>query len=241
MATNSSVTIRKTNMFFLPFAGGSFYSYRDFRKYLPDSAAITAIDVPGHGRRMREPLLTDIHDITKDIFRLLKDSLNEPYAIFGHSMGSVLGYLLCKKIRDAGKALPVHLFVSGRYAPSVESREKDFHKLPRNEFIRKLKTYGGLPKEVAGSEELMDLFVPIIKADFQAVSNYRYEPSEPLDIPLTVMIGKDEDTTYEEALKWQEISSRKISVRQFSGGHFFIFDHLPEIGKHIAEAIEKKP
>jgi len=239
MATSSYVMTRKINMFFLPFAGGSFYSYRDFRKYLPEHIAVTATDPPGHGRRMREPLLTDIHDMTEDIFRSIKDSLNEPCAIFGHSMGSLLGYLLCKKISDAGKYAPLHLFVSGRYAPSVESREKDLHKLPRNEFIRKIKTYGGLPKEVAESEELMDLFVPIIKADFQAVSEYRYEPSEPLDIPLTVMIGEEEDTSYEEALRWQEMTARKISVRQFSGGHFFIFDHLPEIGKLIAEHLEK--
>ncbi len=240
MAADSSVIAQKINMFFLPFAGGSFYSYRDFRKYLPEHITLAAVDVPGHGRRMREPLMTDIHDMTDDLFRAVKSSLDEPYSIYGHSMGSILGYLLCRRIFDAGKSLPVHLFVSGRYAPSVESREKDFHKLPRNEFIRKLKAYGGLPKEVAESEELMDLFVPIIKADFQAVSDYRHEPSEPLDIPLTVMIGEEEDVSYEEALKWQEVSTRKISVRQFRGGHFFIFDHLPEIGKIIAEGIEKK-
>jgi len=35
------------------------------------------------------------------------------------------------------------------------------------------------------------------------------------------------------------MTTRKISVRQFSGGHFFIFDHLPEIGKLIAEGLEK--
>jgi surfactin synthase thioesterase subunit len=229
---------QKINLFCLPFAGGSFYAYRDFQKYADDSVNVIPIDLPGHGRRMGEPLMRDIRQMAEDVFQQIRDNINEPYAIYGHSMGTLLGYLVSQKIVKLGSPAPVHLFFSGRYAPSVPCKERDFHLLPRDQFIRKLMEYGGMPLEVMREQELMDLFVPIMQADFEAVSGYRYEPSAPLDTPITVMNGlSDQTTTYDEALKWQEITTGEVSVKQFPGGHFFIFDHLPEIGRIISQRL----
>ena len=44
----------------------------------------------------------------------------------------------------------------------------------------------------------------------------------PFEIPITVMIGTNENTTYQEALKWQDETSGGISVRQFPADTFYL-------------------
>ncbi|MBT5304351.1 MAG: hypothetical protein HOL31_04615, partial [Candidatus Scalindua sp.] len=68
-----------------------------------------------------------------------------------------------------------------------------------------------------------------------------YKKDIPFDIPITVMIGTNEDTTYEEAMKWQDETSKKISVRQFPGGHFFIYQHTREISRIFSSTLQNPP
>lgn len=228
---------QQINLFCLPFSGGNAYSYREFSQYIADFVNIVAIDLPGHGKKMAEPLLTNIYNMADYIFHHMKADLNRPYGIYGHSMGTILGYLVSQKIVQKNLAHPLHLFFSGRHGPQGICKEKDWHLLPKEEFIENVMSYGGIPEEVAAEKDLMDLFVPIMRADFQAVSEYIYEDTAPLDIPVTVMIGLDEDITYEEALQWQEVTTHPLSVKQFPGNHFFIFDHWPEIGHVISQTL----
>jgi surfactin synthase thioesterase subunit len=100
--------------------------------------------------------------------------------------------------------------------------------------------YGGIPPEVAAEKELMDMFVPILKADFQAHAEYQHHVPQKLDVPVSVFMGENENITYDEASQWQEITTQPVSVQIFSGGHFFIFDHLPEIGNIISRKLERR-
>ncbi len=236
-----SPTTKSVNLIFLPYAGASFYAYRDFRKYLPDFIQITAIDLPGHGKRMNELLLTDIHEIVKDIFHQIKDLLEKPYAFYGHSMGASLGYLLTNFIADAGAfAQPRHLFFSGKSGPMAEE-EMTLHKLPKRDLINALLAFGGIPVEVLDYEELLDLFLPILRADFQALGNYVYESAVPLDIPMTVMLGTEDRLTQGKEIQWMETTKRELVIKQFQGSHFFIFDHLPEICRMISDSLDRHP
>ena len=223
----------------LPYAGANAYTYRKFREHHDERIAIRAFDLPGHGKFLRKAPLTSIADMADYLFEQVRNLLGQPYAIYGHSMGTLIAYALSQKIRQANLPMPAHLFLSGRQGPAIGATQKDWHLLPQQKFIDKVKTYGGLPDLIAQEKELMDLFVPILKADFQAVSGYRYdEREEPLDVPVTVLMGLEEDYTFEEALDWQRITSRKLIAKQFPGNHFFIFEHLPEIGRIISRTLK---
>ncbi|MCJ7594372.1 MAG: alpha/beta fold hydrolase, partial [Desulfobacterales bacterium] len=173
----------RISLIMLPYAGASFYAYRDFQKYLPYPVEPRAVDLPGHGKRMREALLTDIRDMARDLFSQIQDELDGPYAIYGHSMGATLGYLLARLIVDQKTCRhPLHLFFSGRSGPALEEK-KPRHTLPRDEFIAAVRDYGGMPPELLEHEGLLDFFLPILRADFQAAETYAHEPCAPLDIP----------------------------------------------------------
>jgi surfactin synthase thioesterase subunit len=93
------------------------------------------------------------------------------------------------------------------------------------------------PPEVLQNEELMEVFEPVLRADFEANDTFQHISQTPLHVPITAMLGTSEETTREEVLKWQEETTTELSVQEFDGGHFFIFDHLPALGRIISEAL----
>jgi surfactin synthase thioesterase subunit len=106
----------------------------------------------------------------------------------------------------------------------------DIHLQPDKEFINMLREMGGTPLELLDDENFMKYFLPVIRADFESIDNYSYMPgSKPLDIPLTIMIGRDEKITDKEAERWQDETSNDISIHKYPGGHFFIFDNTKNI------------
>lgn len=226
------------NLFCLPFAGGTKYSYKGYEKIVPDFIKVVPIELPGRATRMQEKAFTSMHDMVDDIFIQIKDKLHHPYAIYGHSMGGWLTYLLTKKIVATGLTPPLGLFVTGCGGPSIEISEPARYLLPKDKFIDKLRELGGSPDEILENAELMEFLEPILRADFQAVDTYKYEESEPFEVPITVVIGLQERATYEEAMAWQKETTMPIVVQQFPGKHFFIYDFEEEIMKLIIKNLE---
>lgn len=231
--------MNKINIFCLPFAGGSRYSYNGYRQYARH-VNIIPVEPPGRGSRFAEPLLDNIYDMVDDVYEQVKNSLFRPYAIYGHSMGAMLGFLLTRRILQEGLPEPLQLFLTGRAAPSTPKKEAPLHRLPKEEFFEALKALGGCPEELLSNDELKEFFEPIIRADLQVVDSYSHEPFIPFDIPVTVMIGMDEDISFEEALAWQKETNVLVSVRKFTGDHFFIYDHEREIVNMMSSLTAQK-
>ena len=85
-------------LFLLAHAGGFAQAYRLAFKGLAGSFELIGLDLPGHGTRLGEPLLDNLRDMVADLGPRLEDELKarpgRPYAIFGHSLGGLLGYLI---------------------------------------------------------------------------------------------------------------------------------------------------
>lgn len=229
----------KINLICFPFAGGSAYSYASFQKFTPNNIKLITVEPPGRGKRIDQPLLPDIKAIANDVFQLVKPMLKEPYAFYGHSMGTIVAYLITKRIVSEGLPQPLHLFVSGRMGPSAKDNEPHIHHLPRDEFRKELKEIGGIPDEFLKDDNLMNFFDPILRSDFRSNELYEYEMiTAPFDVPITVMVGKEEKINEEEAMTWQQETTRPIDVHWFSGGHFFILNHTAEIMRLIGQKLD---
>ncbi|EDP94252.1 alpha/beta fold hydrolase [Kordia algicida OT-1] len=217
------------NLFCLHFAGGNKYSYVPLEEYLDKSINLITLELPGRGKRFNEPLQTDIHNIVDDLYEQLKKNEYKPYAIFGHSMGAVLTYLLTHKIAKSDFPNPIHLFVSGCRAPKIERKPPFYNDLPKDEFVEKIRKMGGCPEEILQNDDLMALFEPSLRADFKAIETYKYQKQAPLKTPMTVFIGNKDKVTWNEAKEWQDETIHKIDIKEFEGNHFFIFDHKKEV------------
>lgn len=221
-------------LFCLPFAGASFYAYNAFFQTLPESIDATTLDLPGHGRRLKEPLLFDLEAMTDDLLPVLRRRIHGPFALFGHSLGALLGWCLACRLHDAGGPVPCHLFASGRGGPDVPPEEGDIASLSREAFLHRVADYGGTPAALLQQADFMAFLEPILRADFTAVANYRSPKRSPLPLPLTVLLGTGDRFGVQEAAAWQKATTCRVEVAWFSGGHFFLFDHIPVISRLIA-------
>ena len=160
-----------------------------------------------------------------------KDISSAPYAIFGHSMGCILGYEVAYKLRENSLPAPKHLFFSGRGAPDFPIHNDDiYHHLPDDEFKEKILQLGGTPKEFFQHPELLEVLLPMLKSDFRIAETYVHTSEIiPFEQAITVFIGKDEPVESLQIESWKKHSMGVCSIHFFPGGHFFINEYTRKV------------
>ncbi|MFK7983171.1 MAG: thioesterase II family protein [Saprospiraceae bacterium] len=229
----------------LPYSGGSSFAYQPLAAYWSKSWKVTTLILPGRGQRIGEPLVVNMEDLVNDCWQQIKNHLEQPYAFFGHSLGSRLAYLLAHKAREEGCSLPVHLFLSGTKGPSVPPTTPYRYLFSKTAFKNKLEEYGGISEELLNNADAFDFFEPIIRADFQAIETWKYYQKAALNIPTTVITGTAEEMTEKEVQKWQQEFSTKVAFIKMKGNHFFLFNHPQQfvalMQNHLQETLSKQP
>ena len=115
------------------------------------------------------------------------------------------------------------MIVSGYRAPQLQDPRPAIHHLPDREFLDHLREFGGTPEAVFHIPELMELLLPVLRADFAVCETYLCAAEEPLDCSITVFGGNnDAKVNREELSAWQAQTRRSFSLRMFPGGHFFV-------------------
>jgi medium-chain acyl-[acyl-carrier-protein] hydrolase len=217
----------------LAHAGGNAGSFLPLAGFLRGDIRMEALDLPGHGRRIAQPLLRSIPDLARDLLESLGPRLERPYAIFGHSMGALVGHALCQAAAQAARPLPCHLFVSGCSAPGHSGLSPDLPDRPAEQFWAEISGFGGLPQEVMAEPAILELFEPILRADLRAVADYRPRALLPLALPITVFSGDRDNLTQDSLEAWRDCSSLPVARHFFPGDHFFIFKNFPAVAAVI--------
>lgn len=207
----------------LPYAGGTASIYRSWSDLLPPQIELWAIQLPGRETRLRETPATSMNALVPLLADVLAPHLDRPWAIFGHSLGGLISFALAQYLRQQTNRTPVHHFVSGCPAPQLPLRHPPRHGLPDAEFMSELAILGGTPPEILAHPELMQLMLPILRADFALFEQYSYQPAAPFAWPLTALGGlSDPETNREELQGWQMHTSATFTLRMYPGDHFFI-------------------
>lgn len=232
-------------LFALPYAGGNSLVYRNLKPLLGEEFDLVALEPPGRGKRLKDPLLTEIESIASDAYDQIKAySKGRPFALLGHSMGSLLAYLITCLSESESPGRIEHVFCSAHGAPSVPKGahlDIPHYQAATDEFWAYIESLGALPPELKEHQELMNYFEPIVRADIQALECYRYQAlSEPLDIPITVFYGtSDAETPIHALIQWQNETKHSIEFIPQKGGHFAFFDDIELVSKHIRKSLLK--
>lgn len=200
------------------------------------------VQLPGRGSRLSEPLFKRIEPLVEAAAEALLPYMEGPFAFFGHSMGAIISFELAHLLRREHKPQPSHLFLSGRPAPHLIKEEPPTHDLPEPEFIEELRRLKGTPREVLEHPELMSMISPILRADFEICQTYEHLPSPPLECPITVFGGlQDQDVSREQLEGWRDYTSASFAVRMFPGDHFFLQSSAPVMLRMIAQELRDTP
>jgi medium-chain acyl-[acyl-carrier-protein] hydrolase len=210
-------------LFCLPYAGGSSLLFRPWPNHISADVEICAVQLPGRGVRIREAPLKSMQELVPSLAEALRPFLDKPFAIFGYSLGAVIGFELARLLRQTANVSPTHLFVAGRRAPQLPSNPPLRHALPEGEFISELQRLNGTPREVLEHPELIQLMLPLLRADFGLDETYDYHSEQPLDVGLSAYGGiEDADVSRQELEGWREQTTASFELRMFPGDHFFL-------------------
>lgn len=220
---------RRLRLYCFPYSGGNAAAFVPWQREIDPAIELCAVQLPGRGARFRETPYTSFKTLIQALGEMLRTQHTqgtqhaEPFAFYGHSLGSLIAFELVRHCRQHGLPMPAHLIVSGCNAPPLREKSKRLHELPDEQLIEKLRDYNGTPREILDNRDLMRLLLPVVRADFALGADYHYETEAPLPIPLTVLSGRDDKHVEVEGLRaWEKETAADFREHWFDGDHFFI-------------------
>ncbi len=215
---NECIPSNKHCLICFPHSGAGASIYQKWKSLLPDHIEIMAVQLPGRETRFDEPLHNEISNVVEellDVVELIR-SKNQ-IALFGHSLGASIAFECARQLKDS----EIKTFVSASNAPNIE-KEKKIHTLSDQQFLCELSRYGGLSKSLLEEKELLDLFLPLLRADIAMSENYICDDSCKIPGDLIVISGKTDSVVTENKLNgWKALTEGKFDHIKVPGDHFY--------------------
>ncbi len=234
-APNPNAALR---LFCLPYAGGGSVTFYHWPKELPPTIEVCTVKLPGRENRITESPFVRMTPLVQALSEGLAPHLDRPYALFGHSLGGLVGYELAHELQRQQRPTPQHLIVSASRAPHLPSRRSPIHNLPTAAFIERLRDYAGTPEQVLNNSALMELLMPVLRADFAISETYTQAMKTPVACPITAFCGSQDDVVYPEDMQaWAPYTLDTFALHTIAGNHFFINHARSELIAHICQTL----
>lgn len=208
----------------LPHAGGSAKSYCVMKRYFPENLELVPLDPDGKGLNIDE---SPCHDIPECISRIIEknESLfkGEPYAVFGHSMGTLLAIELAHQLKIKNLNEPCHIFFSGRCVPDEYGAFPFYKESEDKEIISYFAENGLIPEKLISNPILLDMFGSILCRDVRMTEQYSITPEQcKMTCDISIMYGTDDPFIKNcDMNRWSRFTYGKCSIFEFKGDHFY--------------------
>jgi medium-chain acyl-[acyl-carrier-protein] hydrolase len=205
-----------------PYAGGAASEFHGWAQRLRD-VQVCPVHLPGRQSRIAERALTSMDAIVGPLLEAMRPLAEQPYALFGHSLGALVVFELARALRRIGAPPPLHLIAAGCRAPQRRYPYPPIVHLSDAQFIDGLRRLHGTPAALLANAELMQMMLPTLRADFQVCETYAYRDEPPLACPIVAFGGlADPGVTRLELSDWQQQTTDAFRVEMLTGGHFFV-------------------
>jgi medium-chain acyl-[acyl-carrier-protein] hydrolase len=238
--SNMDRTDARLRLFCFPYAGAGASVFQHWSKALPPYVQVCPVQLPGRQNRLMEPPFSRLAPLTETLSQALLPYLTSPYAFFGHSMGALISFELARQLRRQAYPEPAHLFVSGCRAPHLVKKEPPVHLYPDNVLIEELRRMKIVPESLLQNKDLLQLLLPVLRADCAVCDTYVYAPEQPLRCPITAFGGQDDACVSRHELgAWRYQTYGEYRQTLFSGNHFFIHSSQESLLRSIADCLSE--
>jgi medium-chain acyl-[acyl-carrier-protein] hydrolase len=225
----------------VPYAGGSAQVYHMLARSMPERIEVGAVQLPGRWNRRREPLLTRVSDASRSLADEITRLSPTPYALFGYSVGGLIAFETARILaRDAKQQQPRALIVAAIEAPTEKRSLPHLHMHSDAEFIRRhIQRYpGGIPPAVFDEPDLLEMLLPILKADMKMYETYEYSPGEALNCPIYTIAGEQDNLCSPSLMAgWKNETTGSFFAETVAGNHFFINGAVDGLRATILKAL----
>lgn len=228
----------RLRLFCFPYAGGGVSIFRAWSDTLPADVEVCPLQFPGRGTRLMEPPFTQLSPLVQALAEALFPLLDKPFAFFGHSLGALVSFELARRLRRQYAVQPVRLFISADRAPQIPNRDPAIHSLPEGEFLTELRRLKGTPTELLEDEEVMQIMLPVLRADFAVYETYRYSTEPPLNCPISAFGGlQDHRVNRGDLEAWRDHTGVSFSLTMFPGDHFYLNTTQPALLQALSQEL----
>ncbi len=216
--------------------------YREWTDICPGEIEVVGVRYPGRENLMRQPPITDLHQLAAALKVAIEPLFDRPFVFFGHSMGAWVAFELARQLQTTTVSGPAVLFVSARRAPQVPERHSQLHNLNDDELVDGIQNrFGGIPDEVRAEPELLKMMLPTLRADLQVLEAYEFQSDQMLECPIHAFGGdQDSQVTMADLDAWQERTTAEFDRQCLPGSHFFIHEaEGPALRARLAQIISR--
>ena len=224
-------------LFCFPFAGAGGGAYANWAPHFPRWIEPIGITYPGRESRYAEPLLRSLDALVEGLLPSLLQVDDRPYAFFGHSMGAYVAFEAARRLAGVS-AGPEALFLSGASAPRSPGQEM-LHGLPPAAFFREVIRLNGIPAEIMAEPALLQMLLPILRADFIACEQHHWRDEPPCSVPLHVFSGEqDRRACPDRVARWRDSAGATFQHTRYEGDHFFLRAHAAALAGVIGRDLQ---
>ncbi|MFG1945699.1 thioesterase II family protein [Nonomuraea sp. NPDC048826] len=225
-------------LFCLPYAGGSARIFQDWRDDLPDFVDVRPLELPGRGLRFSEPPQDRLETVVTDLLETVSAEDDLPLAIFGYSYGALLGFELAWRLERRRGTGPVCLIVAAARAPIWPGPLNRLGDLPDAQLLEGLRLMNGTPRELLEHRQLMEIMLPVVRADFTAAERYQYRPGPLPSCPITAFCGTDDPVVSRTSMEaWAECTASDFALHELPGDHFFLRSAREPLLRRLARTL----
>lgn len=233
-------------LFCFNYAGGGAMIYRPWAEHIGDHIELVAIEPPGRGSRTKEASISDLGQYRKELLGAMKPFMDKPCALFGHCLGGLNLYESALSLSQLNKHAIEHIFVSGSRPPhevaSISDFEeelvktlleyenynpfKKFYEQPDDIFIEIIRKFDiGATDDFIAHQELRNILLPAIRADFEMAGTYSPRGCRPLDVPITCFQGVDDTyVSNGQAVGWSQYTRNEFRLLYRESAHYIVVE-----------------
>jgi len=229
-----------------------------FYKWATETKAVEvcAFDHPGRDKLLKVDKITECSKMAEEFVSVFYEKLSDgvPYIVWGHSVGTWVGFEFLTLVRKIGLPSPVAAFLMGFPAPHMPEGRRTWHKNAKmndKQFREELKSWDrkhfeGMGAPVFDEAQWPLTYEPMIRADFTLFDSYAFNHNgmPKFTFPIHAWHFSEENYNSAEQIEmWKEWTTGAFDFQVMKGmGHLtccYIPEQKDEYFGKVTEAMKK--
>jgi medium-chain acyl-[acyl-carrier-protein] hydrolase len=215
----------------VPHAGAGVAVLRDLCRHVGSFASSAAVRLPAREARLDETPVCDVLQIAKLCAEAIAEHAQDrPITLYGHCSGAIIAFEVARRLQSRNLRA---LFLSSHPAPD-RIPVSGAWRWPTPAFVRRVADDGYLPDFIMDDEELLELILPALRADYEAIESYRPDDDARIDVEINGLMGYAETgVSRDDFAAWSRFTTAGLRTHLLPGGHNLLLDHAADVAEVI--------